>query len=196
MKKLEDKWEFLKYSLQVKKIERAVLSTDSSTRKENVAEHTYSMSLIFWIFKEDFVEEFPKLNVLKVYDLIQIHDIVEIIASDVSTWDHLDSSTQRISDEKEATKTISKLLSGKKRSEYLDLYDEYEKQETTESKLVKGIDRISPAIQRVITRQGWIKEGHSEQDLDNIQINKVKISGTLLSLYNILKLEAKEQDLL
>ncbi len=196
MSDLSKKYEHIKFSMLTKTIERAVFASADLARKENVAEHTFMMSLIFWTLKEDLLEEFPTLNVSKVYDMIQIHDLAEIITQDISTWTHLDNNADKDKNEKIANEEIAKNLPEKKSTEYNNLIKELESFASLEAKLVKGIDRLSPAIQRVVTKQGWVTESHTEADLDNIQLPRVNFSKTLSSIYSLLKIEAKELGIL
>jgi putative hydrolase of HD superfamily len=182
--------------MQTKSVERAVFATDKLTRKENVAEHTFMMSLIFWTIKEDLCIEFPTLNIVKVYDMIQIHDLVEIYTQDISTWTHLDADKSKDNNEAVAAEQIAESLPTIKAHEYKSLIAEIEEHSTVEAKIVKGIDRLSPAIQRLLTKQGWVTEGHTEADLDNIQLSRISFSKTLTSIYDLLKVEAKGLGLL
>lgn len=196
MQDINKKWEYIKFSMQEKSVERAVRATPNSERMENIAEHTWSVSLIFWTFKEDFQKEFPQINVERIYDMIQIHDLGEILIQDLSTWIHKDKDSNRVSNEAEAMRKISGILGKEKETELQALYEELENLTTTEAKIVKGIDRISPVIQRFITNTSWKEANHSEADVDAIQLPKIGFSKTLLALYEIIKKEAKEAGLL
>lgn len=189
-------WEYIKFSMRLKEIERSVFATPAKTRKENVAEHSWSMAAIFWILKEDFKKEFPEMNSEKVYDLIQMHDLVEINTGDVSTWVHKDKDQTKEEKESQSLEIIVSLINSEKAIAFKNLFLELEAKETIESKIVKGIDRISPAIQRVFTGQGWKDENLSEKDLDDIQLPRVQFSKVLTSLYEVLKEEAKTSGIL
>ena len=187
---------YIKVAVQSNKTDIALYATDELSRKENVSEHTFSISLIFWTFKEDLIDEFPELNISRVYDMIQIHDLAEIYSSDISTWIHRDKDKKKAIDEEDAIAKLSLYLPESKSKDLKDLFHEFEEMKSIEAKVVKGIDRLSHAIQRLITKQGWKKENHNERDLDSIQLPRVSFSKTLLEVYELLKEEAKGSNLL
>ena len=67
--------------------------------------------------------------------------------------------------------------------ELLALWREYEDGETPEARLVRGIDRLNPALMRLLTGQGWSDVGADAAALDRLQLPRVTASGTLTALY-------------
>lgn len=189
-------FQFMAKSNGIKGVKRAVYSTGDRDNKEDVAQHTWSMSLIFWLLREDLKEEFPDIDSLKVYDMIQLHDIIEVYVGDVSTFEHLDSNLQRMDDEDKAKYIVSRLLPEGLGKKYIKLMEELDAHETIEAKVVKGIDRISPAIQRYITGQGWLEDGISMEKLDSIQMGRMEFSTNMKDLYLALKSEAIDAGLI
>lgn len=185
-------WQYIKQAMRLKEVERSVYATKAKNRKENVAEHSWSLAALYWTLREDFAKEFKDIDSERVYEIIQMHDILELHAGDVSTFKHKDVDPGRSADETSAVEQIVQSMSQEKGAEFRNLYLELEKQETIESRIVKGLDRISPAIQRIVTGQGWKDEGISENELDSIQLPKISFSTTLLTLFSYIKNEGKK----
>lgn len=168
----------------------------TKTRKENSAEHSWSVATMVWLLETEFKKEFgKKINFEKAIKMALMHDIVETEVKDVSVWSLKERKKAEIKEKDIFGRVVDNLPDNLKR-ELSELWDEFEENKTTESKIVGGVDRISAAIQRVVTGQGWAKEGHNEKGLDKIQLPKIGFSKVLRELYKNLKKEAFEKKLL
>ncbi|WP_411138528.1 HD domain-containing protein [Streptomyces sp. C10] len=63
------------------------------------------------------------------------------------------------------------------------MWHEYEEGVTPEARLVRGVDRLNPALMRLLTGQGWQDVGAHATALDRAQLSRVQVSETLTALY-------------
>jgi len=110
-------------------------------RKENSAEHSWSAVLSAIVFLPSLA---PEIDALKVIKMLSIHDIIEIDAGD--TFCYADQ-TGKFERENLAAKRLFNLLDKKQADEFFELWMEFEKSETNESKFANAIDRLLPLIQ-------------------------------------------------
>jgi putative hydrolase of HD superfamily len=54
--------------------------------------------------------------------------------------------------------------------EFLDLWREHQAAATLEARLVRGVDRLNPALLRYLTGQGWSDVDATAADLDAPQL--------------------------
>jgi len=189
-------YEFLKAIQSLKSVTRATLATEE--RKENSAEHSWSVAMIVWLLSYKFQEEFDQIiDIEKLIKMALMHDLIEIQIGDTSVWDKENrSKIEQQEQNKDIFLFLIASLPLSLKEELIELKDEFEEAKTLESKIVKGVDRLSAALQRVVTKQGWVNEGHNEKDLDNVQLPKIDFSEVLKSLYNQIKQESFQEDLL
>ncbi len=113
-------------------------------RQESVAEHSWQMTLMAFLIKE----EFPDADMDKVIRMCIIHDLGEAFTGDIPTFEKT----------KENEKTEENLLSEwvntlpeTQRNEMTELFDEMKKRETVEAKIYKAIDSLEALIQHNIS---------------------------------------------
>jgi 5'-deoxynucleotidase YfbR-like HD superfamily hydrolase len=162
-------------------------------------------TVIAWILFDDINSEVGnKLDLLKLLKLSLLHDLPKIYTGDTSVWDkHLLDFKDQISIDKEIISTIMfQWLPNEIQDEMKDIYTGYlltiqpDQAGSNEATVMRAVERIAPAIQRLITKQGWKKIPAAEEDLDKIQLSRISISPTLVEMYEIVKEEAKEEGLL
>lgn len=127
---------------KVKQIVRQTLLMDQS-RQENDAEHSWHMALVLFLFS-DFTNH-KNLDMQKSVKMALIHDVVEIDAGDTYAYDvkaHHDKEERELS----AAKRIFGLLPVEMRSEWMNLWQEFEAGESPEAKYVGAIDRFMPIL--------------------------------------------------
>ena len=114
----------------------------SGNRRENDAEHAWHMSLMAMILQEYSNEE---VDLLKVIEMILIHDIVEIDAGDTYAYDAegLKSQEER---EKKAAERIFGMLPDDQRDFLFELFREFEAGETAEARFAKALDNVQPVM--------------------------------------------------
>ena len=119
-------------------IGRQTYLTDG-VRKENDAEHAWHMA-IMTVLLAGYANE--KIDVLKTVTMLLIHDIVEIDAGDTYAYDEDAKKTQREREVKAAYRIFG-LLPEKQGKEFRALWEEFEAQETAESKFARTMDNTS-----------------------------------------------------
>ena len=159
--------------------------TTSGRRHESVAEHSWRVSLMAMLLKN----EFRALDTDKVIRMCLIHDLGECFTGDIPAFDK--TNADRDTEEKLLNKWVSGLpeeVSG----ELSVLYNEMERQETNEAQLFKALDKLEAVIQ------------HNESPLDTwspieLELNKtygsdtVAFSEWLTELRELLKYETIEK---
>lgn len=128
----------------------------SKGRHESVAEHTWMMSLIAFMIKE----EFPEADMNKVLHMIIIHDLGEAFTGDIPVFEKTESDEKA---EEELLTSWIRSLDPNKQNEMFDLYQEMKERKTLESKIYKAIDSLEALIQHNLSNiDTWI---NSEYDL-------------------------------
>lgn len=136
--------EFLRFSEQLKTQLRDIKLP--GWRMESVAEHSWQLTLLLLLVYPSLTN---KVDLLKALKIALIHDLAE-----AETWDipYIESHNypqlklQKVEQEKQVIEKIWKLL-GVVGNEIIELYEEYEKRETFESKLVKALDCLEANYQ-------------------------------------------------
>ena len=136
-------------------IGRQTYLTDG-VRKENDAEHAWHMA-IMTVLLAGYANE--KIDVLKTVTMLLIHDIVEIDAGDTYAYDEDAKKTQREREVKAAYRIFG-LLPEKQGKEFRALWEEFEAQETAESKFARTMDNIQPIMLNAATDgKAWVEHG-------------------------------------
>lgn len=114
--------------------------TTSKGRVESVAEHSWRISLMAFLLKN----EFPDANMGKVTNMCLIHDLGECFTGDIPTF--IKTEEDRITEDDlliEWVKSLPKEVS----NEMASLYEEMNEQKTIESKIYKALDKLEAVIQ-------------------------------------------------
>lgn len=130
--------------------------TEPYPRRENDAEHSFSLALFTAILAEYSNEP---IDVLKTMKMVLVHDIVEIDAGDTYCYDNAGNAT-KADREKRAAERLFGLLPNEQQTEYRSLWGEFESQETPESRFAAVMDRIQPLLLN-LSRNGlsWQEHG-------------------------------------
>lgn len=132
--------EFIVEIDKLKQILRNTILMDAS-RRENDAEHSWHMAVAAMILCEYANEE--NLDMLKVFKMILLHDIVEIDAGDTFAYGNVNIK-EKAEKEKKAAERIFGLLPSDQASEFKAIWDEYENGSTPEAKFSQAIDSFMP----------------------------------------------------
>lgn len=134
----------LDFALEIDKEKNIFRQTHLSGhgRNENDAEHAWHMSIMAYLLKEYSNE---KIDISRVMIMCLIHDIVEIDAGDTYAYDTEGLKTQK-SREDAAKERIFSLLPVEQKEEMTALFDEFEKNETSEAKFAHAMDNLQPLI--------------------------------------------------
>lgn len=157
----------------------------NSERKESTAEHSWSASTIVMILMAQLREEFHTVDELKAIKLAMIHDIVEIYAGDVFSFD-LEARKSKEKEEIAAMETIVELCPTFG-AELKSLWYEFEERETLEAKIAKAADAICPIFQRVHVKQSYIPYHITLAHLEKTKSNYFTFSKTFSVMYTQLK---------
>lgn len=114
----------------------------SGARRENDAEHAWHMALMAVVLQEYSNE---KIDLLKVIKMLLIHDIVEIDAGDTYAYDEEGLKTQAQREAKAADRIFG-ILPKEQAKEMLDLFYEFEAEESAESRFAKALDNVQPVL--------------------------------------------------
>lgn len=125
-------------------------------RKENDAEHSFSLALFTAILAEYSNEP---IDVLKTMKMVLVHDIVEIDAGDTYCYDDAGNTT-KADREQRAAERLFGLLPKEQEEEFRSLWDEFEERQTPEAKFAAVMDRIQPLLLN-LSRDGisWQEHG-------------------------------------
>lgn len=130
------------FALEIDKVKNIFRQTHLSMhgRNENDAEHSWHMAVMAYLLKEYANEE---VDIAKVMLMCLVHDIVEIDAGDTYAYDTEGLKTQKAREDA-AKERIFSILPEEQRAEFTALFDEFEANETAESKFVHAIDNLQP----------------------------------------------------
>ena len=115
-------------------------SWTSGGRRESVAEHSWRVSLMAMLIKD----EFPEADMDKVIRMCLIHDIGEAVTGDIPTFEKTEAHEDI---ERRALDDLINTLPAPWPEELRALFAEMEAQETLEAKIYKSLDRME-AIQQ------------------------------------------------
>ena len=148
----------LDFSLEIDKEKNIFRQTHLSGhgRAENDAEHAWHMAIMAYLLKEYANEP---VDIGRVMIMCLIHDIVEIDAGDTDAYDDEGLKTQKEREEK-AKARIFGLLPEDQREELTALFDEFEANETPESRFAHTMDNLQPLLLNDSNNGGdWVRHG-------------------------------------
>mgnify|MGYP002581505263 CR=1 FL=1 len=137
---------------------------------ENDAEHAWHMAIMAYLLRE-YANE--RVNIERVMIMCLIHDIVEIDAGDTYAYDAEGLKTQKAREEA-AKERIFSLLPDDQKKELSALFDEFEANETPESRFAHAMDNLQPLMLNNSNGGGdWREHGVSAKQVYARQ-NKTK----------------------
>ena len=113
------------------------------SRRENDAEHAWHMGIMAMILQEYSNED---VDLLKVIEMLLIHDLVEIDAGDTYAYDTEGLKSQKEREAKAADRIFG-MLPEDQRDWIFDLFHEFEEGETAEAKFARSLDNVQPVMQ-------------------------------------------------
>ena len=148
--------DFFKTAANLKKIPRqGWIDKLSIQNPESVADHSYSMAIIGMV-----ISDLQNYNSEKILKMILLHDLAESKIGD-HTPQQLDKEKKNKL-ENNAFNEIIKNLPDLIKSQYLQIWQEYQENNSPESKIVHQIDKLEMALQAKI----YEKDGHSKEKLE------------------------------
>lgn len=162
---MENFFEFMLELDKLKTVYRQSYLTDFS-RNENSAEHSWHLAIAILTLKEELN---INIDFFRAVKMALVHDICEIGAGDISVYDP-DRSKKEVEERAylaELSKSPIKFT-----AEIKELWEEYEAQQTKESRWVKVVDRLLPLMINLATDgKSWKKMEVSRDQVVNI--NKI-----------------------
>ena len=147
--------DFFKTAANLKNISRQgwidKLSLDSP---ESVADHSYSMAIMGMV-----ISDLENYNSEKILKMVLLHDLAESKIGDY-TPDQI-SKEKKKELENKAFFEIVRNLPDSVKIQYLKIWQEYQENNSPESKIVHQIDRLEMALQAKL----YQKEGHPKEKL-------------------------------
>ncbi len=133
---------FLMEADRLKTILRQTPLIDNS-RRENSAEHSWHLALAAIVLREHAASP---IDLLRVLELVAVHDLVEIDAGDTFAYDAVHRETQEAR-EQAAADRIFGLLPADQGAYFRTRWEEFEAKETMESRFANAMDRVQPLLQ-------------------------------------------------
>ena len=142
----------LDFFLEIDKVKNILRMTSiaDGSRRENDAEHSWSLAIMAFLFVE-YVDE--NVDLLKVIKMVLIHDLVEIYAGDTFCFDEEGMQDKEAREQASADK-ISDLLETDQGQELRILWEEFEACETPEAEYAAMLDRLQPLIMNYVNEGG------------------------------------------
>lgn len=162
-------------------------------RRENDAEHSFSLALFTSVLAEYSNEP---IDVLKTIKTVLIHDIVEIDAGDTYCYDSAGNAT-KAEREKAAADRLFALLPPEQEKEFRGLWEDFEAGETPEAKFAAAMDKVQPLLLN-LHRNGLSWKEHGIR-FDQVEKRAAGISGGSEVLYGHIYeklLEARDRGIL
>jgi putative hydrolase of HD superfamily len=152
---------FLIEADKLKQVIRRTPLADSS-RRENSAEHSWHLVMAAIVLREYSAAD---IDLLRVLEMLAVHDLVEIDAGDTFAYDAQDLVT-KAERELAAAERVFALLPPDQASRLRALWEEFEAQETPEARFANAMDRLQPLLQNACAQGGsW-----RDHDVERAQV--------------------------
>jgi len=149
--------DFFKTAANLKKIPRqGWIDKLSLDNPESVADHSYSMAVMSMV-----ISDLENYNSEKILKMVLLHDLAESKIGDYTPEQLSNEKKNKL--ENNAFDEIIKNLPDLIKSQYLQIWQEYQENNSPESKIVHQIDRLEMALQAKI----YQKDGHSQEKLES-----------------------------
>ena len=140
MERLKNYLQFINEAEQLKNVLRTAWTSEG--KQESTAEHSWRLALLAMVI----LEEYPRLDSLKVIKMALLHDIGEIREGDISAALRPGPGEKYLAEERGASGLFS-LLPPQLEKEYMDLWKEYNEAVSKEARLVKALDKAETIMQ-------------------------------------------------
>jgi len=157
--------DFFKTAINLKNISRqGWIDKLSLKHPESVADHSYSMAIMGMLISD--LENYDSEKILK---MILLHDLAESKIGDY-TPDEIDQD-EKVRIENNSFFEITKKLPTIIKSQYDELWKEYQNHSTPESQIVHQIDKLEMALQAKIYQKEGIPKEKIESFLESARIS-------------------------
>ncbi len=149
--------DFFKTAANLKKIHRqGWIDKLSLDNPESVADHSYSMAVMCMV-----ISDLENYNSEKILKMVLLHDLAESKIGDYTPEELSKGEKNKL--ENDAFDEIIKNLPDLIKSQYLQIWQEYQENTSPESKIVHQIDRLEMVLQAKI----YHKDGYSQEKLES-----------------------------
>ena len=149
--------DFFKTAVNLKNISRqGWIDKLSLKHPESVADHSYSMAIMGMI-----ISDLENYNSEKILKMILLHDLAESKIGDYTP--NQISKENKIKIENNAYDEMISTLPESIKAQYAQIWKEYQKQESPESKIVRQIDKLEMALQAKM----YQKEGSPKDSVES-----------------------------
>lgn len=149
-KRLNSQLEFTAEIDKMTSVLRQTLLIDKS-RRENDAEHSWHISVMALLFEEYALQK-PDVN--RAVQMALVHDLVEVYAGDTFAYDVAGCESKKAREE-ESAKRLFSILPPEQGEKIRALWEEFDANETVDSKYANCLDCIQPFLHNTLT------EGHT-----------------------------------
>ena len=155
----------------LKTVFRQNLLVDGS-RRENDAEHSWSLAVMTFLLAEYAEKE---IDVTRVMKMVLLHDLVEIDAGDTFAYDAVGYQDKE-GRELRAADRIFGLLPEDQAKEFRALWDEFEAMETPSALYAAALDRMQPLINNYLTDGHTWKLHHVTPQQIFVRMDPIRIA--------------------
>ncbi|MCW3168139.1 HD domain-containing protein [Chryseobacterium sp. 09-1422] len=169
--KIQKEIDFIVAIDALKNVQRRNYNADDS-RRENTAEHSWQIIILAQILFP-YAKNRADIDLLRVIRMLSIHDLVEIEAGDTFLFDEA-AMVGKFEREKLSAQNIFGILDDPIRSEFFDLWLEFEEEQTPNAIFACAIDRIMPFILNSHTSgKSWTEAAVTEKQVRNMLENAI-----------------------
>jgi putative hydrolases of HD superfamily len=153
--RLMQQLQFILEADRLKGVQRRSYLADAS-RLENAAEHSWHLALMALVLGE-YADE--GISLLRVLQLVLVHDIVEIDAGDTYLYDEAGNNDKAEREERAAVRIFGLLPPDQGKALY-ELWQEFEARETADARFANALDRLMPLMHNYHTGgRAWKEHG-------------------------------------
>jgi putative hydrolase of HD superfamily len=169
--KIQKEIDFIVAIDALKNVQRRNYNADDS-RRENTAEHSWQIIILAQILFP-YAKNRADIDLLRVIRMLSIHDLVEIEAGDTFLFDET-AMVGKFEREKLSAQNIFGILDDPIRSEFFNLWLEFEGEQTPDAIFACAIDRIMPFILNSHTSgKSWTEAAVTEKQVRNMLENAI-----------------------
>lgn len=169
---LEKEIQFILQLDALKNVYRRNFNHDDS-RRENTAEHSWQIVVLAQLLYP-YAKNKEEIDLLKVIKMLSIHDVVEIEAGDTFIFDD-EAMLGKYERELAAAKKIFGILDEPLQSEFLNLWIEFEAEETPDAIFACAVDRIMPFLLNTHSNAtSWTEAGVTSEQVYTVVGEAVK----------------------
>lgn len=136
-------------------------TTFDANRKENVAEHSYSLTVLAAAIASDFNAKGEQLDIGLIAQFASVHDLVEAYMDegDISVYASADMLRSKKDLEKQALKKLEVMV---EHAWVIDTIKKYEAQDTVEARFVYALDKLVVHMNVILSNKHHARPSFSD----------------------------------